>query len=160
MQGLWVSGSARVIDFPEKRVEVSEVFPACPLCQKKTIVTQFCHDWFATDYIVCSGCHARWHLYFLGGLKWAELIELDTDGKGREYLRTRREPAFWYAMIKDKPTKKVDVQVPVPVVREKETVKEKEIIRKTTVITKIKCQYCGKRYDETLDVCPHCGGKP
>jgi rRNA maturation endonuclease Nob1 len=63
-------------------------------------------------------------------------------------------------MIKDKPPKKVDAQVPVQVVREKETVKEKEIIRKTTVITKIKCQYCGKRYDETLDVCPHCGGKP
>ena len=61
-------------------------------------------------------------------------------------------------MIRDKPAKKVDVQAPV--VREREIIKEKEIVKKTEVIVKIKCQYCGKRYNETLDVCPHCGGKP
>jgi transcription elongation factor Elf1 len=147
-----------LIDFPEKREAVSRYFPACPLCQKKTIETQFCHDWFARDYIVCSNCHARWHLNFLQGLKWAELIELGTEGKGEEYYRIKHAPAFWYDMIRDKPAKKVDVQAPV--VREREIIKEKEIVKKTEVIVKIKCQYCGKRYNETLDVCPHCGGKP
>jgi len=35
-------------------------------------------------------------------------------------------------------------------------IREKEIIRE---IVKIRCQYCGNLYDETLDNCPHCGGK-
>jgi len=35
-------------------------------------------------------------------------------------------------------------------------VKEREIIRE---IVKIRCSYCGNLYDETLDKCPHCGGK-
>lgn len=154
-----------MIDFPEKRKEVSEVFPACPLCQKKTIVTQFCHDWFGRDYIVCSSCHARWHLYFLQGLKWAKLIEVNTEGKGKEYYQIEHKPAFWYDMIKEKPAKKKDIQPQPPRVvisyaQPPATVKEKEIVKQTEVIVKIKCQYCGKRYDETLDVCPHCGGKP
>lgn len=36
--------------------------------------------------------------------------------------------------------------------------KEKEIIREKVVIVKIRCPYCRKLYDETLDKCPHCGG--
>ena len=44
------------------------------------------------------------------------------------------------------------------------TVKEsavgvKEIIREKEVIIKVRCSYCGKLYNEVLDVCPHCGGK-
>jgi rubrerythrin len=35
-------------------------------------------------------------------------------------------------------------------------IKEREIIRE---VVKIRCQYCGNTYDETLDECPHCGGK-
>jgi formate dehydrogenase maturation protein FdhE len=151
-----------MVDFPERRDAVSQFFPACPLCQKKTIITQFCHDWFARDYIVCSSCHARWHLYFLQGLKWAKLIELDKEGKGREYYQIEHKPDFWYAMIKEKPAKKQDVppQVVRTYTQPPVIVREKEIIKKTQVVTKIKCQYCGKRYDETLDVCPYCGGKP
>ena len=38
-------------------------------------------------------------------------------------------------------------------------VREKEIIREKEVIIKVKCPYCGKLYNETFDVCPHCGGK-
>lgn len=38
------------------------------------------------------------------------------------------------------------------------SVKEKEIIRMTKVIVKVKCPYCNGLYDETLDVCPRCGG--
>jgi hypothetical protein len=36
-------------------------------------------------------------------------------------------------------------------------VREMEIIRE--VIYKVKCPYCGKLYNEVLDVCPHCGRK-
>jgi len=43
--------------------------------------------------------------------------------------------------------------------KKEERAKEKEIIREKEVIVKIRCPYCGKLYDETLDVCPHCGGK-
>lgn len=34
----------------------------------------------------------------------------------------------------------------------------KEIINKKEVIVKVRCQYCNKVYDETLDNCPFCGG--
>jgi len=34
----------------------------------------------------------------------------------------------------------------------------KEIINKKEVIVKVRCQYCNKLYDETLDNCPFCGG--
>jgi hypothetical protein len=40
-----------------------------------------------------------------------------------------------------------------------EGAREKEIIREKEVIIKVKCPYCGKLYNETFDVCPHCGGK-
>jgi hypothetical protein len=148
-----------LIDFPEKRKEVSQFFPYCPFCQKKTIETQFCYDWFARDYIICSNCHARWHICFYEGhLKWAKLIELDADLKGREYFQIQHKPSFWYDMLLGRLHGKTDV--PQSVVREREIVKEKEVIKETEVIVKVKCQYCGKRYNETLDVCPHCGGKP
>ncbi len=41
---------------------------------------------------------------------------------------------------------------------EKQAVKEKEVI-KEKIIVKIRCSYCRNLYDETLDKCPHCGGK-
>jgi rRNA maturation endonuclease Nob1 len=43
--------------------------------------------------------------------------------------------------------------------KEEKQTKCTEIIREKVVIVKIKCSYCGKLYDETLDVCPPCGGK-
>jgi hypothetical protein len=41
----------------------------------------------------------------------------------------------------------------------KSQLKEKEIIREKEVIVKVRCSYCHNLYDETLDKCPHCGGK-
>jgi len=35
---------------------------------------------------------------------------------------------------------------------------EKEVVKEKEVIVKVRCPYCHKLYDETLDVCPHCGG--
>lgn len=37
-------------------------------------------------------------------------------------------------------------------------VREREIIRMKEVIVKVRCPYCHGLYDETLDVCPRCGG--
>jgi hypothetical protein len=42
--------------------------------------------------------------------------------------------------------------------KEKQT-KDIGIVRERVVIVKTRCPYCGRLYDETLDVCPHCGGK-
>jgi len=39
------------------------------------------------------------------------------------------------------------------------TLKEKEIVKEKEVIVKIRCPYCHNLYDETLDKCPHCGGR-
>jgi len=38
--------------------------------------------------------------------------------------------------------------------REEAVVKEREIIRE---IVKVRCQHCGRLYDETVNQCPHCG---
>jgi len=37
--------------------------------------------------------------------------------------------------------------------------REKEIIREKEVIIKIRCEYCKRPFDETLDVCPSCGAR-
>jgi hypothetical protein len=36
---------------------------------------------------------------------------------------------------------------------------EKEIIKEKEVIVKVRCSYCNRLYDETLDKCPNCGGQ-
>ena len=43
--------------------------------------------------------------------------------------------------------------------REQKTVKEKEIIREKEIIIKIRCRCCSNVFDESLDKCPHCGGR-
>ena len=37
--------------------------------------------------------------------------------------------------------------------------REKEIIREKEVIVKIRCEYCRRTFDETLDTCPSCGAR-
>jgi rubrerythrin len=37
--------------------------------------------------------------------------------------------------------------------------REKEIIREKEVIIKIRCEYCKRPFDETLDACPSCGAR-
>ena len=43
--------------------------------------------------------------------------------------------------------------------RLKEPRRFKEVVKEKEVIVKIRCPYCSHLYDETLDRCPHCGGK-
>jgi len=93
--------------YERMKTEVSKFFPSCPLCQKETIETRFMDDYWARDYIVCSNCHAKWHIYFIQGLKWARLIDANVDGKGRDYLGIKYEPAFWFDMVEKKPAEKV-----------------------------------------------------
>jgi hypothetical protein len=37
-------------------------------------------------------------------------------------------------------------------------VNTKEIVKEKEVIVKVRCQYCNKVYDETVDNCPFCSG--
>ena len=137
--------------YERMKIEVSKFFPSCPLCQKESIETRFNDDWYGRDYIVCSNCQAKWHIYYLQELKWAELVNVGASNKGNDYLNQRYEPTFWFDKVQNKPVEKTITPQPI--------VKEKEIVREKEVIVKVKCQYCGKLYNEVLDVCPHCGGK-
>ena len=47
----------------------------------------------------------------------------------------------------------------IPTARVRAVIREKEIIKEKEVIIKVRCPYCGRLYNETLDVCPYCGGK-
>jgi hypothetical protein len=60
--------------------------------------------------------------------------------------------AAFYKLELDQNMKYSDLPPPPPV-------HEKEIIREKEVIIKIRCQYCGNTFNETLDQCPVCGAK-
>lgn len=45
------------------------------------------------------------------------------------------------------------VQVPPPVYYQSQPEPQADI-------TMVRCQYCGRMYDETLSGCPGCGGRP
>jgi hypothetical protein len=49
----------------------------------------------------------------------------------------------------DRPNRRTEVE---------EVVRREEITR-TQIIVKVRCHYCSALYDETLEKCPHCGGK-
>jgi hypothetical protein len=74
-----------------------------------------------------------------------------------DYYFVQAEKCIYYLTGKDFETKAILGETTPRV--EKETAKETHIIREKTVIVKVRCPYCGKLYDETLDLCPHCGGK-
>lgn len=44
-------------------------------------------------------------------------------------------------------------------IKSQQAAREKEIIREKEVIIKIRCEYCKRPFDETLDVCPSCGAR-
>jgi len=138
--------------------DVGIYFQYCPLCySENTIKVQSSLGRLGgKDYIVCSNCGAKWHIKTsrLKGysLQWAKLEKENIDGKGSELLQRKHPPEFWQQMAlegrKSIEPKKIASQ---------ETIKEKEIIKK--VIVKIRCPYCQNLYDESLNKCPHCGGK-
>ena len=100
-------------------------------------------------------CGAKWHMYcslWTSDLKWAELIKAGTEG-GANMLGKKYAPEFWREMALNnlKPKRKTDTAP-----SEKAAIRE--IIREKEVIIKVRCSYCGKPYDETLEKCPNCGG--
>jgi hypothetical protein len=140
---------SQIIEAAQK--EVSTYFKYCPLCYAKDSME---FQWGVTkDYMICSECGARWHInYGLTGFHWAKLVKENVQGKGANLLEEKHEPSFWQRMaLEGRKTIGEREQV------SPQTVKEKEIIKE--VIVKIRCQYCGNAYDETLDKCPYCGGK-
>jgi NADH pyrophosphatase NudC (nudix superfamily) len=44
-------------------------------------------------------------------------------------------------------------------ITEDEPIAVKEIIKEKQVIVKVRCEYCGNLYDESLDKCSTCGGR-
>jgi hypothetical protein len=143
----------------EYEADVRGYFPCCPLCGSKKIDVHLIPG--GRDTLSCGKCGAKWHIYVgLMGLKWAELdVEAD-DGIGKELLGRRLDKNEWRKMahqtrrqaLKTSTSKDEEVRTQSTAAREKEIIREKE------VIVKVRCPYCHKLYDETLDKCPHCGG--
>jgi hypothetical protein len=132
----------------EKRRVISTFFRYCPLCYMGNAVRCKVHSVGGKDYAICSRCGASWHVYFgfSGGLRWAKLEKESYDGKGREHLRIEREPEFWSRLAFEG---RADLEEKRTIVRETEIVRE---------IVKIRCQFCGNLYNESIDRCPYCAG--
>jgi len=119
---------------------VAELFPQCPLCGSKLL--EFDVEYGSVqDYIYCLECNAKWEIDWKGeDFKVEYIILLETGDAEKQGLKgEKHSPEFWQRMASQ--------------------TKEKEVIRETQVIIKIRCQYCGKPYDEALDTCPNCGAK-
>jgi hypothetical protein len=76
----------------------------------------------------------------------AKGLEKFVDKKGNERWGTLEQIRAWQR--EEKELERLDKTT---VLREKETI-IKEIIR-------VRCPYCGKLYDETLEICPNCGAR-
>jgi len=126
---------------------VAEFFPQCPLCGSKSL--EFDIEYGRVhDFIYCLGCNARWEIDWKGEnfkIESITLVEVrDVEKYGLK--RGKHSPEFWRRMA-------LQAKEGQPIAKEKEVIREKE------VIVKVRCPYCGKLYNEVLDVCPHCGGK-
>jgi DNA-directed RNA polymerase subunit RPC12/RpoP len=126
---------------------VAEIFLKCPLCGSKLL--EFDVEYGSMqDYIYCLECNAKWEIDWKGENFKIEYIILVETGDTEKYglKGEKHSPEFWQQMASQ--TKETQPNA-----------KEKEVIRETQIIIKIRCQYCGKLYDEALDVCPNCGAK-
>ena len=141
-------------EVPEEDWELhaTKFFPRCPLCGSKLLEFDIKYG-RKYDYIICHNCHAKWEIDWKGEDYEIESIKL-VEIKDVEKIRLKgkkHKPQFWLRMASE--TKEV-------LLTEKEVLpREKEIIREKEVIIKIRCQFCFHAYDETLDRCPHCGGR-
>jgi hypothetical protein len=105
-------------------------------------------------------------------MKWAELVIVGSKG-GEGLLGKKYDPEFWrnmainnrekqkFAQKRKTETDAINHSAMVAAVRETEAKNHtavREIIKEKEVIVKVRCSYCHKLYDETLDKCPNCGG--
>jgi hypothetical protein len=132
----------------DKKKAILTFFRYCPLCHMGNAIRCDVHSAGGKDKAVCSRCGASWHIHFgfTGDLKWAKLEKASNDRKGEEYLGQEHEPEFWGRIVFEG---RAIWQERRGIIREKETIRE---------IVKIRCQFCGNLYNETIDRCPHCGG--
>lgn len=137
-----------VFEVPLK--DVKQFFNVCPLCYAKdstNVETE--NSWgglVQKSYVSCKECGARWSLTadLFDYVKGAQLVIAGTDGKGADLFQVEHPLGFWQrlALLGSKE-------------RQEKVIKEREVIVKE--IVKIRCSYCKKLYDETLDKCPNCG---
>ncbi len=123
----------------------AEAFSQCPFCGSKQL--KFDVEYGSEqDYICCEECNAKWEIDWKGEDFRIEYITLlETADPEKQVLKGQKHPPeFWQEMASQ-------------TMKAHPNIIEKEIIRETKVIIKIRCQYCGKPYDESLDVCPNCG---
>jgi hypothetical protein len=138
--------------FSKMKADISELLPHCPLCQEKSIETQSEHDYWSEDYMACSSCRAKWHIYYSEKLEWATLIQPGTNELGKQHLGIRHVSTFW-ANLKEK-------RPPDWKPREIERQEEPTVrIKRIEINIQFRCRYCGKFYDAALDRCPHCSGR-
>jgi hypothetical protein len=72
--------------------------------------------------------------------------------KGLDDAQTR----LYKSVLEAKKSQKAQMSSALPLTSQS---KYKEIIKEKEVIIKVRCSYCHNLYDETLDKCPHCGGR-
>jgi len=140
--------------------DIQNYFRFCPLClAENSIKPQISYMRGAKDYITCTNCGARWHIgigkysWNAGRVNWAELVVDGVDRKNSHLIGRREKPESWQHMA----LKALREMPPPPPEEEQAPMMIKEKVIKE--IVKIRCRYCGSLYLETLDKCPHCGGK-
>ena len=119
-------------------------FPCCPLCGSDGIEIDIAFG-RRYDYVVCPDCRAKWEVDWKGEGFLIESVKLV---EGKAPVQDEFNPDTWRKMALRKQKTRPS----------KEKASEKEIIREKEIIVKIRCPYCHKLYDETLDKCPNCGG--
>jgi hypothetical protein len=137
-----------MVNLQEFAVDLRNYFVCCPICfasAKGTFTAHITNG--EQDTLTCKICEAKWNLYIMPfrGLEWAELACEAKDGKGKELLGKRISKNQIHSMTKLEINAQKDHSV------------TKEIIKEKEIITKVRCPYCHRSFDETLEICPNCG---
>jgi hypothetical protein len=138
----------------EQERNIMTYFRYCPFCYKERAIS---FQWYiGKSYMFCEECGAKWEIHYSmwHGFVGARLVNPDVDGNGTNLLGQEQKPEFWQRMGLS--GHKRSVPPPPP---PHDDAAKREIIREKEVIIKVRCSYCHNVFDETLDKCPHCGGK-
>ncbi len=129
---------------------VAEFFPRCPLCGSKSLEIDIKYG-RRYDSVHCHNCRAEWEIDWKGENYEIESIELvkASDAEKSPLEGKKRKPEFWQR-------KALKMKGERPISKGEQPI-TKQVIKEKVIIIKIRCSYCKKLYDETLDVCPHCG---
>ena len=140
-----------MVDLQEFALDLRNYFKCCPICFSSAKGTFKVHlTAGGKDTLTCNICGAEWHLYIVPftGFQWAELESTATDGRGQELFSKRLNKKEILSITQNANQEQIS-----------QSAVTKEIIKEKEIVTKIRCPYCRGSYVETLDKCPHCGGK-